>query len=141
MHIDLEKKEKWGCGFYEPALEDGQDSAIYSLAVQSSETSYRIQKILEKIETPDQEETNEKADQDEWLLEPTSLPANLSHIYSVSGLELIGPKIYVHFYPNGTSDSIIFEFDREEQKYLYLPRHSMPSVYLDDLKITKELQF
>ena len=136
MHIDLEKREM-GMRFYDPVLEDSQDSAIYSLAEQISKVSYRVQRMLERIKESREEKLDKRDDQGEWLLESTMLPSDLSHIFSVGGLELIGPKIYVHFYPNGTSDSLLFEFNREERKYLYLPRYSLPSVYLDDLKVVE----
>ena len=143
MHIDLEKREM-GMKVYDPLYEDDQDKAIYSLAEQNSEISYAAEEILRrvediKLEIKEEKETEDR-DEEEWLLEPTSLPSGLKRIYSMGGLELVGPKIYVHFYPNGTSDSLLFEFDREEKKYLYLPRYSIPAVYLDDFKVIREYQ-
>ena len=141
MHIDLEKREM-GMKVYDPLFEDEQDSAIYSLAEQNSEISYAAEEILRRVEDIklqiSEEEETEEEDQEEWFLEPTPLPSGLKRIYSMGGLELIGPKIYVHFYPNGTSDSLLFEFDREKQKYLYLPRYSIPAIYLDDFRVIRE---
>ena len=141
MHIDLEKREM-GIRVYDPLFEDEQDSAIYSLAEQNSEISYAAEEILRKVEDVKLQisDETEGEKQEEWFLEPTPLPSGLKRIYSMGGVELVGPKIYVHFYPNGTSDSLLFEFDREKKKYLYLPRYSIPAVYLDNFRIIREYQ-
>ena len=138
MVIDLEKRNM-GLRMYNPNLEDAQDQALYSLAQQSSEASYRASLSLERVKEKKEELIEQgKVPKDEWILKPTSLPASLKEIYSVGGILLTGPVIYVHFYPNSTSDSLIFKFDRDKKKYLYLPRYNIPSVYLEDMQATSD---
>ncbi len=134
MEIDLEKRQT-GLRLYNPLLEDAQDRGIDSLAQQSASNSFRRSRIIENTEEREEELAEEKeAPKEEWILRPTSLPSDLKKIYSTGGIELVGPKIFIHFYPNSTSDSLIFQFDRKERAYLFLSRYNIPITFLDNLE-------
>ena len=136
MVLDLENREM-GLRLYNPLLEDVQDRALDSLARKAASDSFRIRQFLEKLEEREKELAKEseptRKQEEKWILQPTALPSDLTKIYSVGGSELTAPKIFVHFYPNSTSDSLIFKFDRGENPYLYLPRYNVPAVYLASL--------
>ena len=127
------EERKMGIHYYKPELEAEQDEAIESLSKTNSQLSYRIQKLLQQK----QDRSNllkEKKIEIEWLVEPTNLPTTLLKVYSVGGSEIKNKKVYIHFYPNGTSDSVILEFNEAvAQKYLYLPRYNIPFVYIQSL--------
>ncbi|MDH5716564.1 MAG: prepilin-type N-terminal cleavage/methylation domain-containing protein [Spirochaetia bacterium] len=88
----------------------------------------------------DKEEDNEEGEENEtkWLIEPVNIPDDISDIYSVSGLKLIGPVIHLYFYPNGTTDSVIIQFNRTVNQYMYIPRHNTTPVYIDNLDFQEE---
>ena len=134
MEIDLEKRTT-GLRLYDPRLEDDQDQGLDSLAQQSASNSFRSSQIIKDIEEREEELAEEKdSTQEKWILRPTSLPSDLKKIYSAGGIELVGPKIFVHFYPNSTSDSLIFQFDRKNRAYLFLSRYNIPAIFLDNLE-------
>ncbi len=143
LSIDLKEREM-GLRYYDPKLEYEQDATIESLAHEKAQDSYRFKRILEKKEElKDSKEADAEIDgedivPDEWILGPSSLPSDLKTLYSVSGIKLSNSKTYIHFYPNGTSDSLIIEFDNDLNKYLYLPRYNLPSVYLKNIDFEEE---
>ncbi len=136
MVIDFEKKTT-GLRLYNPSLEDFQDTAVNSLLQKKASQSSRISQFLDNIKKREEEFNEEKQlseEKEDWILNPTPLPTDLEKIYSIGGVELTGPKIFVHFYPNSTSDSLIFKFKQNKRQYLYLPRYNIPAVYLDNLE-------
>lgn len=76
----------------------------------------------------------DESDGKNWIFEGIDFPSDLTAFYSVSGVELSGPYIYFHFYPNGSSDSIIFFYEGREKPYYYISRYNVPGVELDDLR-------
>ena len=123
---------KMGIRYYQVDLEFEQDEALESIARKASQNSYRLQKLLEQ-KSQREDKLKEKKNKEEWIAGPDNLPTNLLRAYSVGGNLLSNKKLYIHFYPNGTSDSVILEFDDEKEKYLYLPRYNIPFVYLQKL--------
>ena len=85
------------------------------------------------------EKTEEEKPQPDWIQKHKALPGEIEGIYSVSGMRLKGPVILIHFYPNGTSDSVIIHFS-ESEKFLYLPRQNIPAKFLYNLDITSFTQ-
>lgn len=127
LFIDLENKE-FGLRFFDPTLERSIDP---SLAQLEKNRNFRLQRDTQEVK---QENKKEPA----WILEKRKLPDKLVRIHSVTGLLLAGPYIYIHFYPDGSSDSFILEFDREENRYLYIPRQNLPPRYLADLGVSEK---
>lgn len=123
LHIDFEERE-FGLRFYDPRLESSVDP---SLAQLTKKGNY--------LQQSNEEKEPQKVT---YLVEKKKLPPNLIKIHSITGLTLAGPDIYLHFYPDGTSDSFILEFDREENRYLYVPRMNTSPRYLQDLKAEQD---
>ena len=125
LEINYATKE-FGLRLYEPKLEKAGDSALKQLTEIKN-----FQKRNSGIEdTP----TGEEAVKPQWIHPPRKIPKVLTKVFSVSGLELTGPLIFIHFYPNGTSDSLILQFGEKGDNFLYIPRYNIPPVYLSEMK-------
>ncbi len=111
LELNLDKRTM-GLRKYDPMLETTGEKPIW------------------KTDDKNRDEEEEQA----WIFEDIDFPADLTGFYSVSGLELEGPYIYFHFYPNGTSDSIIFYYEGREQPYYYISRYNTPGIYLDNVQ-------
>ena len=125
LHIDLEN-EKMGLMDFDPRFESGSDPALTALT-----------EIQRRKRAGVKEENQAKDDEKEpkWHFSMRSFPIGIQKLYSPSGLELQGPVVYVHFYPDGTSDSLIFELSREDNRFLYLPRYNVSARYLPFLPL------
>ncbi len=134
LYIDMEKRE-FGLREYDPLLETSVDASLAQL-------SERIRRGRNPT-TDDKEKKKQEEEKERrtvWLMDKRKLPANLLRIHSVSGLTLAGPDIFLHFYPDGTSDSFILEFEREQNQYLYIPRQNTAPRYLTDLRPAEEVR-
>ena len=147
LELDLEKRNM-GVREFHPELETEIDSSLQELWENRSQYLYTEEdrkrlgiQIKDNTSTSFENPTDEEDKEDievNWVIEKQSMPANLKKVYSVTGLELKGPLIYVHFYPNGTSDSLIFFYKGQDYPYLFLPRQGSRAVYLKKLRIGKD---
>jgi len=64
----------------------------------------------------------------------SNLPADFEGFHSTSGIKLTAPVIFIHFYPDGTSDSFIVKYKNRQKPYWYIPRNAGNGVYLSDIK-------
>ncbi len=76
---------------------------------------------------------NEEEQEEAYLLQGKKMPEDLEAILSVSGNKESGPFVYIHFYPDGTSDPVIFHFPAKEKPYLYVPSGNLPPLYMENL--------
>ena len=63
----------------------------------------------------------------------SNLPPEIEDLYSASGIKLSNPVIFIHFYPDGTSDSFIVKFKNHEKPYFFIPRNGGSGVYLSEI--------
>ncbi len=128
--------QKMGLKYYNPSFERAEDEELDRLAQTKAQDSYRLRELIEKInEQDDSKDKDKKEEKEKWIVENANLPNNIQGIYSLSGLKITNRVLYIHFYPNGTSDGIIIEFENKKNKYLYLSRYNIPAKY------TKQLHF
>ncbi len=134
LEIDFTERTM-GLMYYLPTHETAQEDTLQELLQDNIDSSYRLKKFAKSREEQEENQDDSiNSNQPEWLVEPTSLPSNLIALYSGSGFLLSSKKVYIHFYPNGTSDSIILEFDQaQENRFLYIPRSNLAPQYLDSL--------
>lgn len=128
MVLNLDNKTM-GLRKFEADTEQNLDTEVSNMWIKQE------QQALIEQET---EEKNESKKEVSWIVSPVDLPADLESVYSLAGLPLTGPFIYMHFYPNGTSDSLIFYFKDRAKPYLVVPSHNLPAYYLSDLDITPD---
>lgn len=83
---------------------------------------------------PDYSENENSEKEKVFLVPPEELPNGLKEVYSIAGLLQEGPFIYVHFYPDGTSDPVIFHFPNREKPYLFFPSRNFEGMYLKNLR-------
>ena len=126
FELNLDSQQA-GLRKYDHRLENEADTTLNFLFQGRESKMY-------KFRNENRMQASEEDAQPEWITRPQNLPGTITNIYSVSGMKLKGPVIYAHFYPNGTSDSLILQLD-EEEKYLYLPRQNIPARFLHDLKL------
>lgn len=118
LEFNLEER-KISLNVYDPAREGSHESALYSLKGRIERATF-------------EEENDENIEfQPEYLLEPRDFPAEIEKIYSISGLVLEGPSVYVHMYPNGTSDSIFLKLKGMNDKLLYIPPDTSGIRFID----------
>jgi len=83
---------------------------------------------------PDDDADEEKEEnKTEWISERVDIPVTLLNIYNVSGQQLKGPIVNISFYPDGTSDPFIIEYERESNPYEYIPRYPIDPVPLSTI--------
>lgn len=124
LELNLDKKT-FGLREYDPRLELSPDAALQQLA---EVKRYRMDREW------DREKAKEEAPKAKWVNPERKIPTVLTKIYSSSGLELMGPIIYIHFYPTGNSDSVILQFGESSPDYVYIPRYNLQPVHLRDLR-------
>jgi prepilin-type N-terminal cleavage/methylation domain-containing protein len=124
LEINLDKKT-FGLRHYDSRLELNPDAALQQLA---EVKRYRFEREA------DREKQKEEAPKANWIIKEQKIPTALTKILSSSGLELVGPIIYVHFYPTGNSDSVILKFGTTTPNYVYIPRYNLQPVHLSELK-------
>ncbi|MES0489928.1 MAG: type II secretion system protein [Leptospirales bacterium] len=86
----------------------------------------------------DELETDESEDS-EWIIKPTAIPARLKAVLSTAGIPLQGPIVYIHFYPDGTSDPVILEFEGDKKPYFFIPRHASRGILLESIDMEDEI--
>ena len=133
--INLEKRTL-GLRTFSALLDNTLDSNLSKLSL--SLASKTLQQTKDDT-SEDRIKALKKARSDtKWVVKPIGLPKKLIHIYSISKLELKGPIIRLFFYPNGTSDSIIFELgninDELDRSYLFLPRFNQNALTISQLQ-------
>lgn len=126
LYINMQKRE-FGLKEYDPLQETSVDASLAQL-------SSRLRKGGDPTAEEEEKEPNNEVHKTTWLMDLRKLPPNLISIHSISGLTLAGPEIFLHFYPDGTSDSFILEFERDTNQYMYIPRQNTAVRYLDDLR-------
>lgn len=124
LEINLDKKT-FGLRYYDPKLELNPDAALQQLA---EVKRYRFDREA------DREKEKEEVPKPRWVVKEQKIPTVLTKILSSSGLELVGPIIYVHFYPTGNSDSVILQFGTTTPNYVYIPRYNLQPVHLSELR-------
>ncbi len=132
--INLDKKEL-GISYFDPAKERQADDNLQKMWLkENSSLLSEEERQIRGYEDDDDDDLDEKIKERlksrRWLVELQRIPGGLEKIYSVSGLVLNGPLVNIHFYPNGTSDSIIFKFKDRAKPYLYLPHQNTAAVRL-----------
>lgn len=78
------------------------------------------------------EEDDEKKKKPEVIFK-SNIPADIEELYTVSGIKLESPIVFLHFYPNGTGDAIIIKYKNREKPFYYLPHNGTQGVYFTDL--------
>lgn len=126
LRINTEK-ESMGLMTFNPQIEVGSDPALMLL---NELQTQRRGSVEDKDDKNDQQSIRI-----DWIIKPQGFPIGIKKFYSPSGMQLVGPEIYVHFYPDGTSDSIIFQLKRAEKAFLFLPRYNVPARYFSNLPI------
>jgi len=63
----------------------------------------------------------------------SNLPPEIEDIYSASGIKLNNPVIFIHFYPDGTSDSFILKYSNRTKPYFFIPRNGGSGAYLSEI--------
>ena len=121
LEINLEEKTI-GLREFIPEIDYSIDSTVRDLTISQARRN------LLEIEYEDEEELYEKLKKNnkkkKWIIKKQKIPNTVTKVYSVSNLEIKGPVIYLFFYPNGTSDSVVFEISiKDKKKYIYLPRY------------------
>lgn len=124
LEINLDKKT-FGLRYYDPKLELNPDASLQQLA---EVKRYRFEREA------DRDRAKEEIPKPRWVVKEQNIPTVLTKILSSSGLELVGPIIYVHFYPTGNSDSVILQFGTTSPNYVYIPRYNLQPVHLSELK-------
>lgn len=112
-------------------LEFNQEERTMSLRTHLRQLESHFETELSRDEIKEQ-----YADEIEWLFEDIDFPSDLKSFYSISGIKLTTPYIFMHFYPNGSSDSIILFFEGREKPYYYIPRFDANGIYFTELKET-----
>lgn len=64
----------------------------------------------------------------DWVMEPVALPSDFEDIFSVSGQKLEGPYNYLMFYPDGSSDPLLWKM---KDGGLYVSSQSNLDITLD----------
>jgi len=77
---------------------------------------------------------DEEEQEEAYLLKGKKMPEDLEAVLGVSGNKESGPFVYIHFYPDGTSDPVIFYFPAKEKPYLYVPSGNLPPFYMENLR-------
>ena len=84
---------------------------------------------------PNEENTDiDEAKKSQQPLFRSNLPPDIEEFYSASGIKLTSPLIFLHFYPDGTSDSIIIKYKDRPKPYHFIPRNGGKGVFLADIE-------
>lgn len=68
-----------------------------------------------------------------YLVKPQNLPNGMKAIYNIAGEKEAGPLVFIHFYPDGTSDSVLLYFPNKDKPYLFIPSRNFDPIYLKNL--------
>lgn len=123
LELNLEEKI-FGVREFIPRLDNTFDTTTDTLSEDSYDRTLKESKV--KISTDeDSDEENKSID---WFIARQRLPKNFEKAFSISLLEIKGPILRLFFYPNGTSDSIIFQYSESgHKKYFYIPNNNQSS--------------
>jgi len=127
LELNLEKKKM---GLREKSETEHKMGQIFA-----EENPELIEEEIPEEDLSEEEREEKKA---KWVVEPVNMPDDIVDIYSVSGLKLEAPVLFIHFYPNGTTDSVIFHLSSTEKPYLFIPRYNTSPVYLGSLDFHEE---
>lgn len=78
-------------------------------------------------------ENSEEKEKSSGVLFRANLPPEIEQFYSTSGIQLTAPLIYLHFYPDGTADSIIIKYRNRKKPFHFIPRNGGNGVYLSEI--------
>jgi hypothetical protein len=94
----------------------------------------RVMPDYELLQSKNDSVSNEKSKvKQNDVLFKSNLPPDIEEFYSVSGIKLTSPIIYLHFYPDGTSDSIIVKYKNRARPYHFIPRNGGKGVFLFEI--------
>ena len=112
---------------YNPETESLKDN-IFKSASENYDKNF-----TERAGTQEPADENEKKENENILSQPLDMPGNIDSFLSVTGVEFKEGVINFHFYPNGTSDSMIIKFHNEKNKYMLIPRFDTGVVFFSNL--------
>jgi len=135
LTINFDKK-KMSVQLYDKKNDKIVDSGLQSLWQNEMQKAGRF--------ANDDDKENNNKNEIKYLVHPQRMPNNLKKIYSVSGIEITSRIVNILFYPNGTSDSVIFALgEKSNYKYLFLPNQNIEAktLYKLDFNQFKEEEY
>ncbi len=118
-----------------------QRGEILSLVIRGEKKTFvltEFQPAQEGIaENEISEPKNPKAENPDPILPEKNLPFRIRSVRNAAGFTIPGETHTIHFYPDGSNDSVFIEIDREENRFLYIPPYRNKAIYLEEPSIER----
>jgi len=113
--------------------------AIYSLMINKEKKNMELalfnpedERLASGIGDMKTSENPDKKKKSEVLFR-SNIPPDIEDFYSTSGIKLSAPVLFLHFYPDGTSDSFIIKYNNRDKPWHFIPRNGGHGVFLTDI--------